>query len=124
MDNYARMVNCPEIQGQWKEKHVGDRVTRRGSGSSFILLPHHMQELEFYKNHLWLPRQEDWQNILFTEHYAPAIPTAKTIHAAIMIMHREHVDYMEAWKIDQPCEAWARLYMHFHNKTWEKGEWA
>ena len=80
---------------------------------------------KFYKEHAkWLPRQEDWQNILFLEHYGPAVTTKKKFQVALIHMHREFVDYMETWKIDQPREAWARLYMLLvRNKQWTEKGW-
>lgn len=127
---YIKQCDCPEIQGQWEPKE-GDRYfSSIECGCEVVgLIP---RDLSLYmkekaKNGVvtWLPRQEDWQNILFSQHYAPAIPsTAEKVRGAMIIMHREFVDYMEAWKIDQPCEAWARLYMNrAHNKTWTEEGW-
>ena len=88
MDTYTRMVDCPEIQ-----KFAPEQTSLA----------------------VWIPRQEDWQNILFREHYAPAIPTIKKTNAATIVMFQEHVDYMRGWSVYQPCEAWARLFMKTNN---------
>ncbi|KKK50453.1 hypothetical protein LCGC14_3124880 [marine sediment metagenome] len=134
MDTYTKQVDCPEIQGLWEPK-IWDRYY---IAESELLDTHkHLTGKYLYDEAAkkkyrgvhstyeigwWLPRQEDWQNILF-KHYAPAVPTPAKIRAATIIMHREFVDFMEAWKIDQPCEAWARLFMNFHNKRWTNEGW-
>ncbi len=125
---YIKQCDCPEIQGRWVPK-VGARIATRSNrvDTSFILLPSHMRSIgmTLAEEYIWLPRQEDWQNILFSQHYAPALPIeSKQIRWAMINMHREFVDYMEAWKIEQPCEAWVRLYMNrAHNKTWTGEGW-
>lgn len=128
-ETYIRMCDCSNIQGLWEPKK-GDRyISMRAPEGDVLDFPTLFlgDTLGRIKHDMtWLPRQEDWQNILFSKHYAPAIPnTVRKIQAAMIIMHREFVDYMEAWKIDQPCEAWARLYMNrAHNKTWTEKGWA
>jgi len=124
-ETYIKQCDCKEIQGQWEQKK-GDRAlcVMQKDNTYIVTLDGPLWKWE-KKDYVWLPRQEDWQNILFSQHYAPALlKSKKHIRAAMIIMHREMVDYMEAWKIDQPCEAWCRLFMNrAHNKQWAKEGW-
>ena len=134
MDTYIKQCDCEEIQDVapfepgtriWRWYHQGggpagiDIVEDIGEGGPYGRNKAELKE----EGSVILPRQKDWQNILFREHYAPAVPTAIKIHIATIIMHREVIDYMEGWGINQPCEAWARLFMNFHDKRWTDEGW-
>ena len=122
MDTYTKQCDCPEIQGLW-EPNYGDRVWVVDDGKVGMVHDPEDCPADTRGYYVWLPRQKDWQNILLREHYAPATPTAIKIHIATIIMHREVIDYMEGWGINQPCEAWARLFMNFHDKRWTDEGW-
>lgn len=126
MEQYVAMCDCPEIQELWEPKE-GDRILHNSGpeGRTEQYLTKELAARIDGFHGLWLPRQEDWENILFTKHYAPAFPIVEhVVRAAIIQMYREFVDYMEAWEIEQPCEAWARLFMNIaHKKQWAGEKW-
>ena len=140
------MCDTPEIQDQWKPK-VGDKccATERKHNNdideacivqevstynslSLLGLNNKLHAAWFYpKKNIWLPRQEDWQNLLFTSHYAPALPIKKkVVDFAVLNMHKEFIDFWESrlGLFEQPVEYWCALYMWIaHKKTWTEEGW-
>ena len=136
---YIAMCDTLEIQGQWEPK-IGDRFYIDESEVAdthrdMIGLHIYDDEAEiFYKGYhstyeigWWLPRQEDWQNLLFASHYAPALPVKKkAMDFMVLNMHKEFIDFWESriGMFEQPVEYWCALYMWIaHKKTWTEEGW-
>lgn len=135
MDNYIKMVNCPEIQGQWKTLKIGDRILWGGVNEDAIRdadipIPDRppgesngwiIEELK-EKGVVWLPRQEDIQEML------PKQTTwFENLFRFYDWMTRKHEN-----PFDSPCqkytsttELWLAFYMQVCHKTvWDGEQWA
>ena len=122
MDTYTKMCDCPEIRKLWT-KHVGDRITNRISGISFILLPHHLHEPEIFKDIIWLPHQEDIQNMLSKE---IEFDYDTTIDRWCNCVINNYEMRTSLWRRKPGIltEFWLVFYMYtIHNKHWTDKGW-
>lgn len=124
-EDYLRMCDCPEIQGQWIPK-VGNRITTGSNrtGSSFVLLPIHMRPtgIPLVEEYVWLPRQEDIQE-MFVERGRNCMP--RLIESLCALTNYGKLDYGKPTNSTDMDKYWLKSYMReIHHKTWTEKGWA
>lgn len=134
MDTYTKQCDCPEIQGLWEPK-VGDCITVKSNrpGISFIMLPTHMRPIgmTLKEEYLWLPRQEDIQEMLqpaMISQYWPYTtmgthPDWNKMKALWLWFEKQSPKDQEMLMSLNVTEFWLAFYMSFHNKRWTKEGW-
>lgn len=124
-ETYIRQCDCPEIQGRWKPKE-GDRLSRGASVWCINDIAARCFGADDTlgwgkKSVLWLPRQEDIQEMLPKEYI--------TVAAMLSHFYRWTMDedfYLEdAFAGNETMEMlWLAFYMHeVHNKAWTEKGW-
>ncbi len=133
INTYTAMCDCPEIQGLWEPKE-GDRI-RHNSGPEGITEQYLSKELAtridgFHG--LWLPRQEDIQEMLRPEDISRHVPHTfinthpdwNKLKAIWLWFEIQPPDYQERLMTMKARQFWLAFYMHtIHNKRWTDEGW-
>jgi len=66
-ETYIKMCDCPEIQRQWNPQ-LGDIVFSRNKVKVVLgLTPHYLNDIIGFWQAIWLPRQDQLQEMVFPE---------------------------------------------------------
>ena len=122
-EQYIKMSDCPEIQGQWKKEQYGDilacydkeKIYENGSHYYTLLLAGG-PPIRKSKNRIWLPRQDDIQEMMFEN-----LARADAIVHELNKWREGNYDYqLQFITMEQFSLA---FYMHEkHSKIWSSEE--
>ena len=124
-DVYIKQVDCPEVQGLREKIERLDRFVVKGTEKILIAGPAYPENRD---NYLWLPRQEDIQEMLFKAPEYFTDPMYARINFYPMVS--DLVDYLRETlsgilaEEPTPDDCWLMFYMKMvHNKRWTEEGW-
>ena len=126
-EQFIKMADCPEVQGQWKKEQYGDilavydrKRTYENGSHYYTLLIAGGPPIRKSKNRIWLPRQDDIQRMMGKSESCFCIYQIKDGWGGEIIQDREHVFYVA---MNSPEQLWLAFYLHEkHQKVWSSKE--
>ncbi len=119
---YVKMCDCPEVQGKWKIgiDAMAHPVTDPHNYVQIILKPHPKHKTQQACITIWLPRQDQIQDML---------PESSCKCSCCLIAHlnkfiKENIDGMADVDVDSMEQYWLSFYMsENHQKIWDGEKW-
>ena len=125
-EEYIKMCDCGEVQGQWNKKDNEYSISYENKD---IWISH---EGNFtYKSDIWLPTQAQIQAILYlpNDKGLPMKLAQFAGWADVFFWHKEGSPYPnKGYRIANFCESWEQLWLAYymwqeHLKIWDGKKW-